>query len=233
MTRVLESPESEGTHALVEIGPQVLGPQGEGFFERRLGPGEVAGGEQDAANGVMFPGRAGRHPRGIAGGGLGHGGEAQRGGMRLPCAVEDMAGAEQRLGLVEQPEAGAVRLGDPPRIGLQSHAEVRPDDGQVEQVVPELLVELRVERRARPIEQRTARSPEGAAVPLDVPRRRGGAVGGRFGESQAIDDLVQATDLLQAIRHPEDPGQFLLQAFAAGESLDEGRAASQARAAPG
>ena len=67
-------------------------------------------------------------------------------------------------------------------------------------------------------------------MPLDFPCRRDGAVGGRFGKSQAIDEAVQAIGLLEAVRQAEDLGQFPRQPFAAGEALDEGRAASEAPA---
>ena len=64
-------------------------------------------------------------------------------------------------------------------------------------------------------------------MPLDVLRRAGRAGGGRFGERSRSTRSCEAVDLLQTVGQPELVGQFPRESAAAGEALDQGRAARQ------
>ena len=62
---------------------------------------------------------------------------------------------------------------------------------------------------------------------LDLPRRKDGMVGGRFGKAQALEQAVQPVGFFQAIGQAEGGGQFARQPAATRDSLDQGGAAGQ------
>ena len=181
----------------------------------------------------MFPGRPGATGRVAPGGGLGHGGEAQRGGVP-PRPVEDMAGPEQHFASSSSPRAAQSASATPPAPSRAAHAEVRPDDGQVEQVVAELMAWIAENQGVCPAAPAAnRRDPRGLGNSARHPSPTGR--GGRrpIPRPQPIDELVEAAGLLQAVRQPEDPGQFLPQSFSPGNPSIEGGAPSQGPRRPG
>src|SRR5262249_43487537 len=81
--RLLVPPEARGTHPLVVVRPEALRLKADRLLEARGGGLQVAAAEEDAAEGVVFPGRGRRRLRGLPGDVRGSNGSPQRGRVEL------------------------------------------------------------------------------------------------------------------------------------------------------
>ena len=189
------------THLDESSGQKSCRLEGERLFECCLGLREVAGCEQEAARSRVLPGCSRLGSGGGTGSGIGQAREAQCFGVRLPRAVKDVAGAEQCLGFIEELESCPMSLVRQLRVGLEAHAKVCPDDRQFEQVVAEPLLECGIERRSWRLEQRAARIPECPAMPLEILRRHQRMVDRDFGESEMVNQAMEAVGVLRTVGH--------------------------------
>ena len=211
---LLEVAEAVGAEALVEVRPEVLGPELERPAELLGGPRNLVGAEVGPSQVVVLPGRARGGPRRI-----GRFGTARGVGGRPALAVDSGARSERRLGFVEHPQGVLMRLGDGARR-CEPDPETGQDEGQLEQVGPDLLLGLGGERAVVRHEEDVAPVPDRPAEAGHLPGilSRGG------GDSVAEADEVGQAVELGGLQAPPRPAELHVEVVrqVTGEGVGEG-----------